>query len=173
MIGLMPTWVLSISYWLHMIATVIWLGGLSTIALFVLPFIHKTIDPDDRERLLSGLQSFLNPIGWSCLFILIGTGMFQMSAHPSYQGFLAIDNAWAVALFIKHIIIVLMVVAMGFMTWFVIPGLKRLALKQKLGKDISLSELIKYRKQEKIILWVNLILAFFVLIFTAWARAVS
>jgi len=66
-----------------------------------------------------------------------------------------------------------MVTAMGFMTWFVIPGLKRLALKQKLGKDISLSELIKYRKQEKTILWINLILALFVLIFTAWARSVS
>jgi uncharacterized membrane protein len=173
MIESMPTWALSISYWLHMIATVIWLGGLATIALFVLPFIQKSIPPDDRERLLSGLQSFLNPIGWFCLFILIGTGLFQMSAHPSYQGFLAIDNAWAVALFIKHIIIALMVAVMGFMTWFVIPGLKRLALKQKLGKVISKSELIKYRKQEKTILWVNLILAIFVLIFTAWARSVS
>jgi peptidoglycan biosynthesis protein MviN/MurJ (putative lipid II flippase) len=66
-----------------------------------------------------------------------------------------------------------MVTAMGFMTWFVIPGLKRIALKQKLGKDFSQSELKKFRNQEKFILLANLILAIFVLIFTAWARSVS
>lgn len=173
MIDLMPTWALTLSYWLHMIATVIWLGGLTTVALFVLPFIQKEISPGERETLLSGLQGFLNPVGWSCLVILVGTGLFQMSAHPSYDGFLAIDNAWAVALFLKHIIILLMVTAMGFMTWFVIPGLKRIALKQKLGKDFSQSELKKFRNQEKFILLANLILAIFVLIFTAWARSVS
>jgi uncharacterized membrane protein len=169
----MPIWVLSFSYWIHMIATVIWLGGLISITFVVLPFIQKKITGEEKEKLLSSLQNYLNPLGWFCLFILVGTGMFQMSAHPSYQGFLSIENDWAVALFIKHIFIIFMVIAMGYLTWFVLPGLKRIALKQKLGKDIDSLELLRYRNQERLILWTNSILAIFVLIFTAWARSVS
>ncbi|PKO11357.1 MAG: hypothetical protein CVU40_01035 [Chloroflexi bacterium HGW-Chloroflexi-2] len=169
----MPIWVLSFSYWIHMIATVIWLGGLISITFVVLPFIQKKITGEEKEKLLSSLQNYLNPLGWFCLFILVGTGMFQMSAHPSYQGFLSIENDWAVALFIKHIFIIFMVIAMGYLTWFVLPGLKRIALKQKLGKDIDSLKLLRYRNQERLILWTNSILAIFVLIFTAWARSVS
>jgi len=169
----MPIWALSFSYWIHMIATVIWLGGLISITFVILPFIQKKMTGEEKEKILSSLQNYLNPLGWFCLFILVGTGMFQMSAHPSYQGFLAIDNNWAVALFIKHIFIVFMVIAMGYMTWFVLPGLKRIALKQKLGKEIDHFEVLRYRNQEKLILWTNSILAILVLIFTAWARSVS
>ena len=169
----MPIWALSISYWVHMIATVIWLGGLISTTFVILPFIQKKMTGEDKEKILSSLQNYLNPLGWFCLFILVGTGMFQMSAHPSYQGFLAIDNDWAVALFNKHVFIVFMVVAMGYLTWFVLPGLKRIALKQKLGKEIDPFEELRYRNQEKLILWTNSILAILVLIFTAWARSAS
>ncbi len=169
----MPIWALSFSYWIHMIATVIWLGGLITVTFVLLPFIQKKMAGEEKERILSSLQNYLNPLGWLCLFILVGTGMFQMSAHPSYQGFLAIDNDWAVALFIKHIFIILMVITMGYLTWFVLPGLKRIALKQKLGKEIDHFEVLRYRNQERFILWTNSILAILVLIFTAWARSVS
>lgn len=169
----MPILALSFSYWIHMIATVVWLGGLISITFVVLPFIQKRLAGEEKEKILSSLQNYLNPVGWFCLFILAGTGMFQMSAHPSYQGFLAIDNDWAVALFIKHVFIVFMVIAMGYLTWFVLPGLKRIALKQKLGKEIDRFEELRYRNQERLILWINSILAIIVLIFTAWARSVS
>lgn len=169
----MPVWVLSLSYLIHMVATVVWFGGLVTVALFILPFIQKNLKIEEREKILNTIQSKLNPIGWMCLFILTGTGMFQMSEHPSYQGFLAIDNSWAIALFIKHLFIILMVFAMGYMTWIVIPELKKIALKQKLGKEISQVEMIKVRKKEELIIWTNFVLAVFVLIFTAWARSVS
>ncbi|MDX9848961.1 MAG: CopD family protein [Anaerolineaceae bacterium] len=173
MLETMPVWALSLSYWIHMLATVIWLGGLISITFVILPFIQKRMTGVEKEKILDGVQQILNPIGWFSLIILVGTGMFQMSAHPSYQGFLAIDNNWAVALLIKHIFIVLMVLAMGYLTWFVIPSLKRIALKQKLGKEIDQKEVARYRNQERFLLWTNSILAIIVLIFTAWARSVS
>jgi len=169
----MPVWALSLSYGIHMVVTVIWLGGLVTVAFFILPLIQNNITSEQKDKILSTIQTKLNPLGWLCLFILTGTGMFQMSEHPSYQGFLSIDNNWALAIFIKHIVIVFMVLAMGYMTWFVIPGLKKISLKQKIGKEIDQTEILKLRKQEKSIIWVNTILALLVLVFTAWARSVS
>ena len=32
----MPTWVLALSFWLHMVATVVWIGGLVVIVLALL-----------------------------------------------------------------------------------------------------------------------------------------
>ena len=169
----MPTWALTISYWIHLLATIVWLGGLVTVAVFILPYIQKNLPMKEREPVLSKLQVTLNSIGWFCLFLLAGTGMFQMSAHPSYQGFLAIDNNWAIAIFIKHIVIVVMVIAMGYLSWFVVPELKRITLKRQIGKEINLDGLIKLRQKEKFVLWTNLILAILVLVFTAWARSAS
>ena len=169
----MPVWALSFSYLIHMVATVVWLGGLVTVALFILPFLQRSLKIDERENILNIIQNKLNPLGWMCLFILTATGMFQMSEHSSYQGFLSINNDWAIAIFIKHFFIGLMVVAMSYMTWFVIPGLKKIALKQKIGREINQDESIKLRKKEKLIIWTNFVLALFVLIFTAWARSVS
>lgn len=173
MLESIPVWALTLSYWIHMFATVIWLGGLISVTFIILPFVSKKFTVLEKEKILQDLQNYLNPIGWFSLFILTATGMFQMSAHPSYQGFLAIDNDWAVALFIKHIVIIFMFIAMGYLTWFVLPGLKRLALKQKLGKEIDHQEKDRFQRQEKLILRINSILAILVLIFTAWARSVS
>lgn len=169
----MPVWALSISYLVHLVATVVWLGGLFTMTIFILPFIQENFAPDQKEKVLTTIQTKLNPLGWLCLFILTGTGMFQMSEHPAYEGFLTIDNSWAIAIFIKHLFIILMVIAMGYTTWAVIPGLKKIALRQKLGKVINQEEITYLRKREKQIIWINTVLAIFVLIFTAWARSVS
>ncbi len=169
----MPTWALTISYWIHLLATVIWLGGMVSVALFILPYVQNKLPLEDREPILSKLQGTLNSIGWFCLFLLAGTGMFQMSANPSYLGFLAIDNNWAIAILLKHIVIVVMVIAMGYLAWFVIPELKRISLRRQMGKEINLDELSNLRQKEKFILWTNLILAILVLIFTAWARSAS
>lgn len=169
----MPVWALSISYLVHLVATVIWLGGLFVTAIFILPFIQENFNPEQKEKILVTIQKKLNPLGWLCLFILTGTGMFQMSEHPAYEGLLTIDNSWAVAIFIKHLFIILMVIVMGYTTWVVIPGLKKIALKQQFGKEIDQRNAAKLRKREMQIIWINTILAIFVLIFTAWARSVS
>ena len=169
----MPNWALTISYWIHLLATVVWLGGMVSVALFILPYVQNKLPLEEREPILSKLQVTLNSIGWFCVFLLAGTGLFQMSAHPSYQGFLAIDNNWAIAILIKHILIIVMVIAMGYLSWFVLPELKRISLRRRLGKEINLDELLKLRQKEKYILWTNLILALLVLIFTAWARSAT
>jgi len=168
-----PVWALSLSYWIHMLATVFWFGGLISVTFILLPFIQKKFSGLEKESILNNLQKYLNPAGWFSLMLLTATGMFQMSAHPSYQGFMAIDNEWAVALFVKHIFIVIMVLTMGYLTWFVLPGLKRLALKQSIGKETNPAELTRLRNRERFLLWTNSILAIFVLVFTAWARSVS
>src|SRR5947199_8041127 len=41
----MPTWILALSYWLHMIATIVWVGGLALMALVVWPGARAALGP--------------------------------------------------------------------------------------------------------------------------------
>lgn len=166
----MPAFALTIAYWLHMLATVVWLGGLAALSLIILPAARKSLEPAAQSKLLAQIQARFQPVGWFSLAILAVTGMFQMSAHPAYQGFLAIDSSWAAAILIKHLVIGLMVLAAGYMTWGVLPALQRSALMLAAGKQVDAAQIDRLRRREIAILRVNLALSVVVLLLTAWAR---
>jgi uncharacterized membrane protein len=164
-----PTWVLTFLYWLHMLATVVWLGGLVTLVLLVIPAAQHSLDAKAFAILLQAIQRRLDPLGWLCLILLVATGMFQMSANPNYGGVLALNNSWAIAIFIKHVFFAGMIGASVSLTWGVLPGLSRAALRLSQGLDAPQAE--KLRRQNTWLLRINLILAVIILALTAMARA--
>lgn len=163
----LPNWGLSVAYWLHMLATVIWIGTLAALALVVFPAARRALDGQAFATLLSGLQKRIDPLGWFCLAILVGTGLFQMSAHPNYEGFLVIDDRWGMAILIKHLIIGGMIAVSAYMTWFLLPELRRNVLCQAQGQEVNPA----LQRRSLLLLNLNLILAVFVLALTAIARA--
>ncbi len=167
---LYPVEMLTVFYWLHMLATVAWIGGLATLALLVLPAARKTLSGKAYSDFISQITRRLQLIGWLSLMVLVATGLFQMSASTSYQGFLAITNPWAVAILLKHMVIVLMVIASAYLTWFLTPALERLALLQAHGKG-SPPELAGLQQREELLVRINLGISILVLLLTAWARS--
>lgn len=162
-------WALSLIYWLHMLATVLWIGGLATLSILVLPAARQTLDITDYANLLMRIRRKLDPLGWLSLVVLLGTGLFQMSANPNYQGVLAVNNQWAIAILIKHIVFLLMAGISAYLTWGVIPKLSRLAIRQAEGQDTP--EVKSLRHREALLIRVNLVLGAVVLALTALARA--
>lgn len=165
--------ILALIYWLHMLATVIWIGGLAAVVLLVLPAARRSLAGEGYAALLKQINVRLQRAGGLCLLVLAGTGMFQMSANPNYQGFLAVDNPWALAILLKHIAIGPLVLLAGYMTWGLMPRLERLALLRHAGQPVDSAEEERLRRREERLLQVSLILSFVVLALTAWARAVS
>jgi uncharacterized membrane protein len=104
-----PYWALSLAFWLHMLATVVWIGGLVAVVVLVLPAAQKTLQLDDYATFLGNLQRRLDPLAWLSLAVLLATGLFQMSANPNYEGFLSISNRWAASMLIKHILFIGMI----------------------------------------------------------------
>ena len=82
-----PAWALSLAYWLHMLATIVWIGGLASMSILVIPAARRALDTRQYAMLLGALQARLEPLGWFSIILLVGTGMLQMSASPNYQGF--------------------------------------------------------------------------------------
>jgi uncharacterized membrane protein len=154
-----------------MLATVVWLGGLSAMALIVIPAAHKSLDADAYASFLGRVQERLQQIAWLSLLILGATGLFQMSASPHYEGFLAITNPWSVAILIKHIAVLLMVATSAYSTWGLLPAMRRLALLRSAGRSIQPDAPARIARRELLLLRTNLALSVLVLALTAWARS--
>lgn len=187
-------WSLSIAYWLHMLATVTWIGGLAALAWLILPAARKSLTPVNYAQFLDNLQKRFDPLAWFSLAMLIGTGMLQMGANPNYEGFFSIDNLWAGAIFIKHIVFLGMVCVSVYLTWGLLPRIRRLALlrvreQTKLSsarpfqtadaqttsqdsQDILPDIELRILGQEESLMRLNLILGVIILGLTAIARAV-
>ena len=166
-----PLWALTLAYWLHMLSTVVWIGGLAALVLLVLPAARRALDDRAYLALLEALQRRLDPLGWFCLLLLVGTGMFQMSASPNYDGFLAIDNLWAAAILLKHAVFLGMIAVSAYFTWGLLPALRRLALRLSQGKG-SPEEHTRLQQRNTWLLRLNLALSVVILALTALARSV-
>lgn len=167
-----PIWVLALVYWLHMLATVVWIGSLTSLSILVLPAARQILDSQDYAGLLGKIQKRLDPLAWFSLLLLLATGMVQMAASPNYKGFLAVDDRWAAAILIKHILFAVLILLSMYMTWILLPALRRHALRSTLRKTDPQTETNTeaLQQREVFILRVNLLLGVIILAFTAIAR---
>lgn len=164
-----PTVALSAAYWLHMMATVVWIGGLAAVAFF-LPAVGKHTPEDKKADLFYSIQKRIDPLAWFAVVLLLGSGMMQMSANPQYEGFLAISNVWAVVILVKHGLYFAMVGVSGYLTWGLLPEVRRGLLMRVKGREEDLAGL---QRRFMLLVRVNLVMGVLVLAMTAIARSAS
>ncbi|MBN1303022.1 MAG: CopD family protein [Anaerolineales bacterium] len=166
----MPFWVLSLIFWLHMLATVTWIGSLAATSFLILPAAKKTLKPADQLAFLSALQRRLEPIAWFCLALLLVTGMFQLSVNPHYDGFLSTSSQWSLAILGKHLLVMGMVIVSAVQTWEILPAIRQTLLRLEKGQGDE-EGFESLRKKETRLLRLNFILGVLILAATALARA--
>ena len=70
----------------HVLAAMLWLGGMLFVAAVAAPVL-RTVEPDLRRTLYDRLGYRFRSIGWACIAILLVTGL----ANLWYRGFLGWD----------------------------------------------------------------------------------
>jgi uncharacterized membrane protein len=163
-----PVWAIAITYWLHLLATVAWIGSIVATSILFLPAASKTLKPVDHLALIDAMQKRLEPIAWFCMMLLLITGMFQMSVNPHYDGFVSVSTQWSLAILVKHVLGIFMVVASAIQTWEVIPSIRRTLLNKNKANEEKVTQL---QKRETRLLQINFGLSILILLATAFARA--
>jgi uncharacterized membrane protein len=156
----------------HLVATVIWIGGLVMLTILVLPEARRTLS--EHPALLafsSRLRKRFIPLTNLSLVALVATGMFQMAGDSNYDGLLQFNNAWSIAMLLKHIAVVGMVAAGVLLQFGTLPALERASLLLERGKGDEAAYKRLHRRETQLT-WVNMLLGIAVLGFTAWATAV-
>ena len=162
-----PAWVLAIVFWLHMLATVVWIGSLVAISVLVLPASTRTLKLADQVAFIAAVQKRLEPIAWFSIALLIVTGLIQLSTSPHYDGFLSLSTQWSLAMLTKHILVAILIVCSAIQTWEVLPAIHRILLKKN---KADAEQLARLNRRETRLLRINLVLAALILLVTAIAR---
>lgn len=169
MISTPPSWALALTYWLHLLATVTWIGSLAGVSLLVLPAMRRSLSPEAQLVFIEAMQKRLEPIAWFSMSLLVLTGLFQMSVNPHYDGFISVSTQWSLAILTKHLLGIVMVVVSAIQTWEVIPAIRRAIVRSK--KTQNVEELESLRRREILLLRTNFGLSILILLATAFARA--
>jgi uncharacterized membrane protein len=162
-------WTLVFSYWIHLLATVVWFGSLVIMSLIALPALQKGSVAANNWL---GLQKQLTPWANISLMLLLITGFVQMTNDVNYSGFLAIDSTWAWAMLVKHIAFGLLAALTVYLQFGLYPAAARIALLAEKRPNLAQPEKEKLIRREKQVLWLNLICAVAILFCTAVATAV-
>lgn len=162
-------WILVFSYWIHLLATVIWFGSLVMMTLAALPAL-QTGSLVANQWLT--LQKRLTPWANLSLVLLLITGFVQMTNDSSYSGFLAIDSLWAWAMLVKHIAFGLLAAVTAYLQFGLYPAVDRVALLAENRPKLAEEERAKLNQREKKMLWLNVGCAILILFCTAVATAV-
>lgn len=172
----MLDWLYILSLFLHLVATVVWIGGLLLLSLLVWPEARRFLTQHGNAPLveyLDRVRTRFNPYATLSLLVLIVTGVYQMVRDPQYEGMLQFNNDWSRAILVKHIAVLGMIVAGALMQWQIIPALERAALYTRQGKPIPATlNMDALRRRERQLLLVNSVLGVLVLVFTAIATSI-
>ncbi|SRR5581483_842222 len=170
----MIQWLLAFSFFLHLVATVVWVGGLLLLTLVVWPEARALLARQDQSGLLldflDRLRKRFYPLANLSLVVLIVTGLFQMDQNPHYDGLLQLTNDWTRAILLKHVAVLGMLVIGVAMQWGVMPALERAMLLVRSGRESP--DLDRLRRRERQLTALNCVLGIVVLIFTAIATSI-
>lgn len=165
----MTFWILALSYWIHLLSTVIWLGGLALMGLVAWPALRKgTLEANQWLSLQRRFSPWVN----GSLVLLLVTGFVQMTNDPNYNGFLQVDSVWAWAILIKHIAVVAMILIAALAQVRIYPAMDRAALLAQQRPQLAAEQAAALTRQEIRLLRLNMVCAAAVLFFTAVATAV-
>jgi len=104
--------VMNVMRFLHNLFTALWIGGLLTMVLAVLPGIRKNekICGGKTWLIIEGIQARLRPIAWVSMAGLAITGILLGRSSKEFTGLSNFGTPYMTAISVKHILIILMVV---------------------------------------------------------------
>lgn len=139
---------------LHLIATVIWIGGMF-FNIFVLRPSLGIIEQGQRVKLgYTVLKRFL-PFAWISIITLFISGIFLGSNDT--------------LIFTKHIIVLFMVLIVAIISFILFPKLTSIVFQDKIQNE-QRKELIKINGKIVLLVKINLILGILVLLLTTILR---
>ncbi|MDE2859187.1 MAG: CopD family protein [Chloroflexota bacterium] len=159
---------LAISLFFHILATVVWIGGLLLITFLVIPQVNNALEGEAAlHQILLRIRGRFAQVSNLALVVLIVTGLLQMTADPNYDGLLRLDNPWSRVLLLKHLLIAVMALLGLALQLSVAPALERVSLLLQHGKD-GHSEWRRLRRKERRLSLIIALLALLILATSAW-----
>lgn len=115
---------------LHLMATIAWIGGMFFNVLAVMPTVGKVLDTATAGRFMGSLMKRVRVIVYVSLLILFVTGIPMKIANPNYHhAIISFDGNWEIASFVKHVLVALLALMALYSFEVLSPAVGKLAAK--------------------------------------------
>jgi len=112
---------------LHLMATIAWIGGMFINMLVVIPTVQKVLDPPIAGKFMSALFKRIRIVVYTSLVVLFVTGIPMKIASEYYVSIINFDNNWEIVGFIKHVFVGLLALMAIYSFEFLSPRIAKLA----------------------------------------------
>ncbi len=107
--------IVSLSTWLHVLATVVFIGYYLFTGLIYLPVLERCMQANALRDVLEQVSGRLRPFFGGSLLIFLATGTYLMVINQNYQGLgRFFDNSWSILMVIKHVLVLAFLVIAVF-----------------------------------------------------------
>ncbi len=96
------------SYWLHLVATVVWIGGITFVLFIVMPSAKQVLGVE-AGKLMGEVSKRFTPIANYSIILLIATGAVLTAVNKQFSGIGNFGNSWSLGLIVKHVFVLGMV----------------------------------------------------------------
>ena len=110
----MSQFLIASSVWLHGLATVVFIGYFVVLALIYLPALRSETQAASGAA-ITAISKRSRPWLYGSLLVIAATGVYLTFVDPKYMGIGNFRSPWAIAMLVKHLIILVML-ALGF--WY-------------------------------------------------------
>ena len=76
---------LTVVNWLHLAATVTWMGAMVTNVVVLMPAAKQSLEPPVMGRLFGSFMKRFRPLVYICILTLFGTGLVMMLLNRHYK----------------------------------------------------------------------------------------
>jgi uncharacterized membrane protein len=148
--------ILALCYWLHLIATVVWIGGIFFILFITIPSA-KLVLGAEAGKLMGETSKRFTPLANFSIILLIVTGAVLTALNKQFSGIGNFDNSWSLGLIVKHVLVLVMVLVHFY---------RGLILAPKIARTEPASEKTSLQKLSLNLVKVNFCLGLMVLLFS-------
>ena len=124
-------------YWIHLIATVVWIGGITFILFIAIPSAKQVLG-GEAGKLMGEISKRFTPIANYSIILMIVTGFVLTAVNKQFLGIGNFGNSWSLGLIVKHVF-VLGMVAVHFYRGLVLAP--RIARTEPASQKASLQKL--------------------------------
>ena len=102
---------IALSTWLHVLATIVFIGYYLFLSLIYLPVFERQMQPNILRDLLERISARLRPFFGGSLLIFLISGTHLMLINQSYQGLgHFFSNFWSGLMVVKHFLVLVFLI---------------------------------------------------------------
>lgn len=157
--------VLSLSHFFHLLATVVWIGGIFMVLLVILPSARATLEPPAMGGLMKEITGKFTLLANASILVMVITGVIIAVYKEKFGGFLHVGDFWNGALVFKHLLVAVMIIIHFYRGLVLAPRIGGLSA-QAAGSPSLPSQIAGLQRFSLNLVKVNFVLGMIVLLVT-------